>query len=43
MAQSKVTLYSALNRKKSRGAHAREDYKDRDDQNWLKTFYGMVI
>jgi len=35
MAQSKVTLYSALNRKETRGAHAREDFKDRDDKNWL--------
>ena len=35
MAQSKVTLHSALNRTESRGAHAREDFKDRDDTNWL--------
>ena len=36
LSQAVVTMNSAANRDESRGAHARDDMPDRDDDNWMK-------
>ena len=34
--QATATIHAAENRKESRGAQARMDFKERDDVNWMK-------
>jgi len=40
ISQAMVTISSANNRKESRGAHAHEDYPDRNDGQWMKHTLG---
>ncbi len=40
--QAVLTLHSALHRKESRGSHAREDYPERDDENWIKHTFAWL-
>ncbi|HIW06467.1 MAG TPA: succinate dehydrogenase/fumarate reductase flavoprotein subunit, partial [Candidatus Ignatzschineria merdigallinarum] len=37
-----ATVKSAVNRTESRGAHAREDYPNRDDVNWMKHTFAWI-
>lgn len=36
LGEAKQLMHSCENRKESRGAHARDDFNKRDDENWMK-------
>ena len=42
MGNAVITMVSAENRKESRGAHAHDDFPDRDDEHWMKHTMGAM-
>ena len=42
LGQAMVTMDCEIQRHESRGGHARDDYPDRDDTNWLKHSLGWL-